>query len=176
MNKVIGSIPYSVGLRPVNPGDAESEKKAYAYVQTREVVDNLMLAQHIKEHGSPFSVGTLRGVIDDVCECVSEMLLMGNRVQLEGLGTIYVTLASEGADDAESFTAAMITRVRPRMAFDEGFRTLLQTADFEYVTSRKSQAEAKKAEKLALNEVLGVVSDGGSDTGSGDGDTPGVTE
>ena len=66
INKVIGSIPYSVGLRPVNPGDAESEKKAYAYVQTREVVTNKLLAQHLKEHGSPFSVGTLHGVIDDV--------------------------------------------------------------------------------------------------------------
>ena len=32
-------IDYSLGLRPVNPGDAESEKKVYASAQAREVLD-----------------------------------------------------------------------------------------------------------------------------------------
>ena len=184
INKVIGSIPYSVGLRPVNPGDAESEKKAYAYVQTREVVTNKLLAQHLKEHGSPFSVGTLHGVIDDVCECVGEMLLMGNRVQLDGLGTIFVTLTSEGTEDAESFTAACITSVNPKMSFEDEFEAALQNAEFEYTTSRKAQAKAKKDEKRAINVALGVSnssnsgsgSTGNSGSGSGGSDDPGVTE
>lgn len=172
INKVIGSIPYSVGVRPVKPGDADSAKKAYAYVQSRENVDNMLLAQHIKGHGSPFSVGTLRGVIDDVCECIGEMLLMGNRVTLNGLGTIYVTLTSEGCDDAEDFTASNITDVNPRMSFAEDLMNLLHTAEFEYTTSRRSQADSKKAEKQAINQALGVTSSSGN-SGSDDGGNEG---
>ncbi|MBR4758207.1 MAG: DNA-binding protein [Bacteroidaceae bacterium] len=176
-NKNIGSIPYSVGLRPVTPGDPESDKKACAFVQSREVINNMALARHIKEHGSPFSVGTLRGVIDDVCTCVGEMLLMGNRVQLDGLGTIFVTLSSQSTDDAEEFTAAQITSVNPRMTFEESFYLDLQKADFENVASREAQAAAKRAEKQAKNEAMGVstsTDDGGTSGGDDGGD--GVTE
>ena len=176
-NKNIGSIPYSVGLRIVTPGDPESDKKAYAYVQTREVINNKTLARHIKEHGSPFSVGTLRGVIDDVCTCVGEMLLMGNRVQLDGLGTIFVTLSSDGMDDAEEFSAAQITGVKPHMSFEEDFCLELQKAEFENVASREAQAAAKKAEKQAKNAAMGVstsTDDGGTSGGDDGGD--GVTE
>lgn len=172
INKIIGSIPYSVGVRIVNPSNADSAKKAYAYVQSREIIDNMLLAQHIKEHGSPFSVGTLRGVIDDVCECISEMLLMGNRVNLNRLGTIYVTLTSTGCDKAEDFTAANIKSVRPRMSFDDDFVAFLQTAEFEYVTSRKAQADAKKTEKQSVNQAIGVIS-GSDNSGSDDGGNEG---
>ena len=175
-NKNIGSIPYSVGLRPVTPGDPESNKKACAFVQSREVINNMALARHIKEHGSPFSVGTLRGVIDDVCTCVGEMLLMGNRVQLDGLGTIFVTLSSDGTDNAEEFSAAQITSVNPRMTFEESFYLDLQKADFENVASREAQAAAKKAEKQAKNEAMGVSTDGNGNGNSGDDGGDGVTE
>lgn len=187
INRVVGSIPYSVGVRIVNPGDAESDKKAYAYVQSREVVDNRMLAQHIKEHGSPFSIGTLNGVIDDICECIGEMILMGNRVYLNELGTFSISLLSEGVDNADSFTAANITEVKPHMSFDDRFVALLQNAEFEYVTSRKAQADAKKAEKQNVNHAMGTGGNttdpnggdnGGNNSGSGSGgsDDTGVTE
>lgn len=178
MNKIIGSIPFSVGLRVSNPSEKDSAMVAVAYVQSREAVDNLLLARHIKEHGSPFSIGTLHGVIDDLCECIAEQLLMGNRVTLEGLGTLFVTLSSVGTDDATNFTAAQITSVNPRMTFDTEFVAALQKAEFENVASRKAQAEAKKQEKAAMNEALGTSASTPSDDstgGSGSGDPGDVT-
>lgn len=176
-NKQIGSIPFSVGLRLVNPSEKDSAKVAVAYVQSRENVDNHTLARHIKEHGTPFSIGTLHGVIDDICECIAEQLLMGNRVTLDGLGTLFVSLSSTGTGDANEFTSAQITSVNPRMSFDEEFVKTLQKAEFENVASRKAQIQAKKQEKTAMNEILGATDAGsdptgdtGSSTGSGDPD------
>lgn len=175
MNKIIGSIPFSVGLRVSNPSEKDGPRLAVAYVQSRETVDNQLLARHIKEHGSPFSVGTLHGVIDDLCECIAEQLLMGNRVILKGLGTLFVSLSSTGSEDATTFTAAQITSVNPRMSFDSDFVATLQQAEFENVASRKAQAEAKKQEKAAMNETLSSSGSGSSSGGSGTGDPGDVT-
>ena len=121
-------------------------------------------------------VKNIRAIKGDNSSCVGEMLLMGNRVQLDGLGTIFVTLSSDGMDDAEEFSAAQITGVKPHMSFEEDFCLELQKAEFENVASREAQAAAKKAEKQAKNEAMGVSTstDEGGTSGGDDGD--GVTE
>ena len=77
MNKTIGSVPYSLALRPSIPGDKNSEKKIYGTIQQRETIGLRQLAGHIREHGSSFSVGTLQGVLSDMVECTKELLKQG---------------------------------------------------------------------------------------------------
>ena len=38
MNKTLGSVPYSLALRPSIPGDKNSEKKIYGTIQQRETI------------------------------------------------------------------------------------------------------------------------------------------
>lgn len=170
-NLNVGRIPYSLGIRPTNPSDKDSEKKIFAYAQA-ETVNTRQLANHWAAHTSSFSKGECVGIIEDLCAEIQEMLLEGHAVYLEGLGKLYITLSSEGVDDAEKFSpAAHIRRVNVRFAADKAFLgTINATAQYELVTSREQQAAALKAQKEAITTELGGGSDGG---GNGGGD---VTE
>ena len=111
-NRIIGAIPYSLGLRLKNPSEKDSEKEIVAFRQERETIDLALLAKHIKEHGSSFSKGTIYGVLQDAVECIVECLQGGYGVLLNGLGKFGISLRCSGADMDEEFSAANITGVR----------------------------------------------------------------
>ena len=52
-------IQYSVHLRLSTPTDKMSEKRAYPKLQLTGIVDIDELAEHIAEHNSVFSKGTI---------------------------------------------------------------------------------------------------------------------
>ena len=118
-NKIIGIMKYSRAARLSKPNEKTSEKKIYAVAQSDETINLNHLATHMAEHTSPFSVGTIKGVLADAVGCIVELLCQGKRVQLEGLGTFFTSLKSTGADSTEAFTAANITAVVPHIAFDK---------------------------------------------------------
>lgn len=175
-NKSIGKIKYSLALRPSNPSEKDAVKKIYPVVQSDEVVDLELLSQHITEHNSVFSAGTIYGVLKDAVACVIELMTAGKRVKLNGLGTFYVTLSAQGADTVEDFSTSLITRVNPRIAFDkQTFATIKEHADFELTAGREEQAAAIKAQKEALANGESSPSGGGNSGGSGSGDPGDVT-
>ena len=59
-NESVQSIKYSVAMmkNPVHPDEPE---KAYANIQLNGTVSLGQLAQHIREHGSPYSGAGLQG-------------------------------------------------------------------------------------------------------------------
>ena len=96
------------------------------------------------------------------------MLLDSRRVHLDGLGTIFTTLSSEGADSADNFTAASIKRVNPRMSFDKEMRANINNnAEFELTSSRELQAQARKEMGQNIDEAIGGGTGSGSGSGSG---------
>ena len=146
-------IDYSLGLRKTNPSDKDSEKKVYPYPQVREVLTLQKLAKHIAEHGSPYTRDVVVGVVTATVDCIREQLLGGNKVQLGEMGSFYVTFSSEGIDDADKFNPQdHIKSVNVRWDRGRNFAEMKQDAEFNYVASRKQQAQAKKDEKAALNE------------------------
>lgn len=162
--KTIGFIPYSLTSRSTNPSDKNSEKKVYPIAQRGETINLVQLASHIHEHGSPFSEGTIHGILVDMVDCIKEQLLQGNYVILDGLVRFYYTLSAEGADSPEKFDASMIKQVNIRCLVDTEFQSTLNSkAKFVYSAGRKEQAEAKKQEKLSVANAIS----GGSDAGSG---------
>lgn len=178
-NKIVGHIPYSLGLRRANPSEQDSAMKVYPCAQQYETIDLPLLAKHVREHGSSFSAGTIYGVLTDTVECVIEMLRAGYGVKLDGLGKFGVSLSSEGVEDSDKFSPSLITKVNLTFNADEAVKTALNTnMEYDYVATRLSQAAAKKAEKLALNEEMGSADssqDDSSQGGSGSGDPGDVT-
>ncbi len=159
------AILYSLSARHSKPNDKNSEKKVYATAQAREVVDKTALAQHMSQHTSAFSQGELEGIITDVVNCIQEQLLEGNQVLLEPLGKFYLTLKSEGVDDASVFSAANIRAVRVRFKPQTRLKyNVLNNASFEFASTRTQQASAKKQEKQRINVKLAAQS------GEGEGD------
>ena len=167
-NKIIGIMKYSRAARLSKPNEKTSEKKIYAVAQSDETINLNHLATHMAEHTSPFSVGTIKGVLADAVGCIVELLCQGKRVQLEGLGTFFTSLKSTGADSADEFSAQNITAVVPHIAFDKAtWDGMRSKVDFELVATRELQAQAKKEHAQSLDQTVGSTGTGGNTGGGG---------
>ena len=71
-------INYSVYM--MSPAFSKEETpRAYAKNQVSEIWTLEKFAKHIADHNGVFSRGTVKGVIADMCECLVEQLLNGNK-------------------------------------------------------------------------------------------------
>ena len=95
----------------------------------------------------------MKGVISDTCECLVELLLNGNKVQLGELGTFGISISSEGANSMQEFTAKNIKAVNILFAPGPDFENLIDRAEFNVVASRTAQAATLKAEKAGETSV-----------------------
>ncbi len=87
----------------------------------------------------------------------------GYIVQLGDLGSFAVKLSSEGVPTAAEFNAnAHIKKVTVRWTPGEDFKTLIQDAEYQYVTTKEEQAAARKAAKQAIDAESGNTSGSGS--------------
>lgn len=177
--KKIGSMPYGLAKRPSVPGDKESRKLIYGTIQQRDTIGLRLLASHIREHGSSFSVGTLMGVLNDMVECTRELLKQGYSVDYEGLMRLYVTANSAGVENAEDFNPSVhFERLNLRGDVDNEVHAYLNDGTvFEYVMTRQEQVAAKKAAKAALviEDPENGSSQGGGSENTGGGNTGGNT-
>ena len=137
-----------------NPTKPEMPEKAYARVQINEVISTKKFVGHISDHNGVFSKGTVKGVTTDLVNCLREMLVAGNKVEIEGLGTFGISLTSEGAESLEKFTSANIKAVNVVYTPSEDLQDLIQDATFTQVSSRRVQAAALKAEKAGDESVV----------------------
>ena len=64
-----------------------------AYKQTLTIDD---MAAHMAEHNTPFSKGTIAGILKDFVSCVREQCLMGNVVKIENLALFKCGLVGNG--------------------------------------------------------------------------------
>lgn len=177
-------IDYSLGLRLLNPGNTDSEKKIFANAQMRQVLTLQKFAKHISSHGSPYSRDVVVGVLTATVDCLREMLLEGYKVQLGELGAFYVTFTCEGVEKAEDFNPQNnIEKVNVRWEKGANFADMKKDAEFNFVPTRKQQADEKKENKAALTEAVANGTSGsetsGGGTNPGGSDNPGggdVTE
>lgn len=169
-------IDYSVYMQS-NPFDETAAPKAYAKAQMRELMTFKKFARHLAAHGSGYSKGTVQGVISDLCSCIVEQLLNGNKVQLGELGSFWVSLSSEGAESMEKFTANNIRSVNIIFTPGEEFDNLLSQVTFNLVPSRIAQEATLKTEKSGGTtvdlEAARVAAKGGGSSSGTSGNTGG---
>ncbi len=138
-------IKYSIAIKGTKPGTKKAEiteTKAYGEAQTDEILSLDEFCKHITEHHSPFSKGTIKGVLSDAVGCLREQLLAGNKVKLGDLGDFHVELATKGAKTTEEFNTSYIENVNVRWTPGKDFKNLRSEADFQLVPNRKAQSEA----------------------------------
>ena len=68
-----------------NDADSDQYGLAYSRVDYKEQFDVPMLAKHMSEHNTPFSEGTIRGILTDMVKCIRELTLNGITVKIEDL-------------------------------------------------------------------------------------------
>ena len=167
------SIPYSLVLCQVRPGKPEQGNKTFPVAQYAQNLSLDDMAKHMSGHGSKYTKGDIMAVTTQLVECIREQMLLGNRVSLGDLGTFYVSLKSEPANNAESFSTSLIKDVNVRWRPSTQFKSLINEASFNYVGTREAQAEARKAEKELLNSNATIKpgqepdDNGGDDNGGG---------
>ena len=120
--------------------------KAYGNLQLTGVVTINELADHMAEHNTVFSKGTIVGVLSDLGACLRELILQGYKIQLANIGSFEPTISTKGEAKVEDFTAADITGMRVLFALGSDFDNLLRDAEFEKTSTRKAQAKAKADE------------------------------
>lgn len=159
-------IDYSVYM--MTPTYSKDETpKAYAKNQVSEIWSLEKFAKHISDHNGVYSRGTVKGVISDMCECLVEQLLNGNKIQLGELGTFGISISSEGAESIEKFTSKNIKAVNILFSPGADFENLISRAEFNPVASRIAQKATLKAEKAGeatvdLEAAKNKVNAGGS--------------
>ena len=87
--------------------DSPSFGKFYARIISDGTIDVKGLAEHMAKHNTPFSPGTITGIITDAIACIKELALDGKRITLDGLVSIGLSITHKmGAASADEFSVA----------------------------------------------------------------------
>lgn len=73
-------------------------KKWYVRPVIKEMLGIHEMAKHMAEHNTPFSAGTIEGILTDFSKCIREQLLNGNSVKIDNLAIFKITLHSNAFD------------------------------------------------------------------------------
>ena len=111
----------------VKDGDNKRKKvqKTYGKILYRKTLSLDDMAEHIMKHGSVYTEDVVIGVITKLKSCMQEMLADGHKVKLDGIGTLYPTLTSEGVEDAKDYSPSEnVTRVGIAFLADQSRKSM----------------------------------------------------
>ena len=150
-----------------------------SYKQTMNIHD---MAKHMAEHNTPFSEGTIEGILRDFVRCTREQTLMGNTVKVDDLAIFKVSCIGNGCaklydPDTDKTISASIGSIGKNDKTGAAVQSLklLAQATGEYTRDElnkvaklawtdKAAAEIAAAKAAALG---GGSNDGGSEQGGG---------
>ena len=76
-------------------------------------LDTNEICDHISKHGTIYTSDIVKGVVEKFINCFEELLLEGYKLKLDGLGTFYLSVNTEGAETEKDFNpASNIKKVR----------------------------------------------------------------
>ena len=94
----------------------------------------------------------VKGVVEKFINCFEELLLEGNKIKLDGLGTFYLSATTEGVIDEKDFSANNVKAIHVRFLPDQSkeseytTRMLTSKARFRSVNGEEMPAEEEGGE------------------------------
>ena len=79
-----------------NNRTAQTYGKYYAHVEYKKTMSIHDMAMHMAEHNTPFSVGTIEGILRDFVNCTREQCLNGNTVKIDDLAIFKCSVQANG--------------------------------------------------------------------------------
>ena len=163
-----------------NNHSSEAYGKYYPRVSYKETLDIHLMAKHMSEHNTPFSEGTIEGILRDFVKCTREQTLMGNTVKVDDLAIFKVSVIGNGCsklydkDTDKTISASLGSLYNPKTHQNEitgpAVASLKQVAKLGWTDAAAKQiAEAKAAE-------LGGGSSTSSETGGDNTQSGGSTD
>ena len=183
----MGTIQIKKYERTVTVGKGSAErqkvKKTYGKIIYRGTLSLYDMAEHIMKHGTVYTEDVVIGVITKLKSCIQEMLSDGYKVKLDGIGTLYPVLTSEGVTDAKDFSAQEnVTRVGVAFLADQSKKSQYKASAMKQGTQLSTQlwSELTGEETSTSNapstggggSTTGGNTGGGGDNGGGGDDAP----
>ena len=81
----------------------ENLGKVYARVKANKMIGIDELADHIAEHGSPYTADVIHGVLKAIAKCTRELVLGGTPVKIDNLCIFRPAISANPANDVETF-------------------------------------------------------------------------
>ena len=148
-------------------------KKTYGKIIYRGTMSLNDMAEHIMKHGTVYTEDVVIGVITKLKSCMQEMLSDGYKVKLDGIGTLYPVLTSEGVTDAKNFSAQEnVTRVGISFLADQSRKSQYKASAMKQGTKLSTQLyEELTGEEAPSSNAPS--NGGGSNTGGNTGGSTG---
>ena len=151
-----GTSKYRKIMRTPQTGENAGKKLWYATAVSDREMSFEDFVTHISEHNSPYSRGTIHGVLMDTLDCLKHLILDGKSVRFSDLGLFSIGMTSRGEVSKEKVTAASV----------QGVHLIVRN------TKTWSNAELKKLTKIvAYDDYTTGAEDGGSENTPGGGNT-----
>ena len=169
----MGTIQIKKYERTVTIGKGNEQRqkvqKTYGKIIYRGTLNLNDMAEHIMKHGSVYTEDVVIGVITKLKSCIQEMLADGYKVKLDGIGTLYPVLTSEGVADAKDYSAQEnVTRLGISFLADQSKKSVYKASAMRQDTKLSTSLyEELTGENEDENGNSGA-SQGGSETPSGD--------
>lgn len=163
---------------------SEAFGKFYPRVSYKQTLNIHDMAKHMTEHNTPFSEGTIEGILRDFVKCTREQTLLGNSVKVDDLAIFKVSVIGNGATllydkDTDKTITASIGMIGKNDNTGPAVQSLklLAQATGEYTRDELNKVVKlgwtdKTVEQIATAKVeaLGNNASGGSpNSGNGDG-------
>ena len=145
-------------------GEARQKvKKTYGKIIYRGTLSLGDMAEHIMKHGTVYTEDVVIGVITKLKTCMQEMLADGYKVKLDGIGTLYPVLTSQGVVDGKDFSAQEnITRLGVSFLADQSKKSQYKASAMKNATTLSTQLYS---EMTAKEEASSNPSQGGGTSG-----------
>ena len=124
--------------------------KTYGRLVHQDTMNTSDLCRHMMKHGTIFTSDVVKGVVEKFIQCFEELLMEGNKIKLDGLGTFYLSINTEGVIDEKDFTANNVKAIRVKFIGD-------QSKESEYATRMLTS----KAKFRSLGEEAPAEEEGG---------------
>ena len=148
-----GNIKYRKVKRTPQTGENAGKELWYATVVTDREMNFEEFVDHISSHNTPYSRGTVHGVMMDMLDCLKELILDGKSVRLGDLGLFSIGMKSHGELTKEKVSAASV----------EDIHLIVRN------TRSWSNSELKKLCKITAYDSYGTEgADGGGTNPGGD--------
>ena len=169
----MGTIQIKKIERTVTVGKQGEERrkvqKTYGKIIYRGTLNLTDMAEHIMKHGSVYTEDVVIGVITKLKTCMQEMLSDGYKVKLDGIGTLYPVLSSQGVADAKDFsTSENITRLGVAFLADQSKKSTYKASAMRHEATLSTRLYSElTGEEEAENSGDGETTGGGSTDNGG---------
>ncbi len=142
-------------------------KKWYVRPVTQQTLGLREMALHMAQHNTPFSAGTIEGLLTDFVDCMREQLLSGNAVKIDNLAIFKMSVQSRSYDEvggidpgtgrvgaqARVGSAVKAARLLAVATGDFASKRISRSAEFGWSTEARAMIEARRKELTAAADA-----------------------